>query len=92
MTKRELIQKVASSSDRITYVEAERVINATLKAIEQELLQGGKVFLRGFGTFYVQYRKPSRVRNPRTGEIMMTRGNRRMQIKPGETLRDKFNR
>lgn len=66
MTKSELIQVVQKNLDS-TNAEAERALNATLKAIETSVLKGEKVTLVGFGTFEMRERAARDGRNPQTG-------------------------
>lgn len=69
MDRTELIVKAAALSGE-TKAAAERVLLAILETIETELVGGGKVLLRGFGSFYVKPRKAREGKNPRTGETI----------------------
>jgi integration host factor subunit beta len=67
MTKAELIKKVASKID-LSKKEAEIVINTMTQSIGDALAAGGKVEIRGFGSFRVRERNPRTARNPKSGE------------------------
>ena len=69
MNKGDLINKIASSA-KITKVQATDALNAVVEGIGQELKEGGKVTLIGFGTFSVSHREARSGRNPRTGELI----------------------
>jgi DNA-binding protein HU-beta len=56
MNKGDLINKIASSA-KITKVQATDALNAVVEGIGQELKEGGKVTLIGFGTFSVSHRE-----------------------------------
>jgi DNA-binding protein HU-beta len=64
----------------------------TVGIIAEELKQGGKVAISGFGTFEVRQRKARQGRNPHTGEALDIPASRAPAFKPGkplkETLRD----
>jgi len=67
MNKKELIEAIAKTA-RLKKVEAERALNAFIKAVMGALANGDKVRIAGFGTFYVIERAERKGRNPRTGE------------------------
>lgn len=69
MNKLELIAKVAETA-KVKKKEAAAIIEATLAVIKQELNQGGKVQLLGFGSFEPRKRAPRTARNPKTGEVI----------------------
>ncbi len=50
--------------------EARGVVRELFSAMSEELERGGRVELRGFGTFKVEERKARPARNPRTGETV----------------------
>jgi DNA-binding protein HU-beta len=67
--KDELIRDVAEKSG-LGVGEARRALEATLRAIEQQIGEGNEVRLTGFGKFSVSQRAARTGRNPRTGESM----------------------
>ncbi len=67
MNKAELIQKVAEGA-KVKERDAENVINSFIKTVLDELKQGNKVEIRGFGTFMMKKRAARVARNPKTGE------------------------
>ena len=69
MTKVELIASVAAEAG-MSKKDAEKAVNAALAAITEELKNGGKVSLVGFGTFEVRERPERQGRNPHTKEPM----------------------
>ena len=67
--KDELVRDVAERSG-LGVSEAKRVVEATLKAIEDQMGAGNEVRLTGFGKFSVSHREARMGRNPQTGESM----------------------
>ncbi len=65
MNKTELITLAAESAG-LTKKDTERVINATLDAITNALMNDEKVQLSGFGIFDVKTREARTGRNPHT--------------------------
>lgn len=68
-------QQIADSVARIN----EEIANA--------LAQGGRVEIRGFGTFYLSSRAARRVFNPRSRAGFMVPGRMVPRFKPGKRLR-----
>jgi len=57
-----------SEQSGITTDEAEKVINVFTEQIKEELSNGGKVVIAGFGTFVLSKRGPKTFVNPKTGK------------------------
>ena len=66
MHKNELIRQVATEAQLPRQTVA-RVINQTLRVITEEVGQGSRVVLTGFGTFELRDRSARRGVDPRTG-------------------------
>lgn len=67
MNKSELVYEVTNRLD-VTRKEAEDVIDCFLDLIAENLANGDKVVLSGFGTFEIRNRVSRSGVNPRTGE------------------------
>lgn len=67
MQKVAFIEQVAKEAG-ITKTEADKVVKASLKVIEQTLKSGEKVTITGFGSFEVRERAAREVNNIRTKE------------------------
>ena len=87
MTKVELIASVAAEAG-MSKKDAEKAVNAALAAITEELKNGGKVSLVGFGTFEVRERAERQGINPRTREPITIAASRSIVFKPGKALKD----
>ena len=86
LTKSELIQHLARRTG-LTKVETETVVDGLLGTVQEVLMLGKKVELRGFGTFLVRTRQPREARNPATQETVLL-GRRNVPVfKPSKTLR-----
>lgn len=90
MNKAQLIAKIAAESD-ITKAAAGRVLDALLCAIEETLISGESMSLKGFGTFLVRDREARQGRNPKTGEPMVVEARRIAKFKPSTMLVDRIN-
>jgi len=73
---------------RISRLQATRLVQSVLDAIESGLREEGSVTLTGFGTFEVKDRKARTGRNPHTGEPIDIGAGRRVGFRVGKALRD----
>jgi DNA-binding protein HU-beta len=87
MTKAELIAQVAADS-KIKKADAEKAINALIKAISKTLKGKGRLALAGFGTFAVTARKAREGRNPQTGKPIKIPATKVVKFKPGKQLKE----
>ena len=86
MNKSELIEAL-SKKEGLTEKKAIEVINLLFKGFTEELQNGGRIEIRGFGSFSVNYRPPRMGRNPRSGESVAIPEKQVPHFKPGKALR-----
>ena len=89
MNKSELVYEVTNRLD-VTRKEAEDVIDCFLDLIAENLANGDKVVLSGFGTFEIRNRVSRSGVNPRTGERIDIPCQKTPAIKVGKILKDKL--
>ncbi len=87
MNRSNLILKLAQSSSQLTVSDVELSVRALLDTMSNELAEGGRVEVRGFGTFSVHARPPKLGRNPKTGESLQIPEKRVPHFKPGRELK-----
>ena len=90
MNKTELIAAVAEKAE-ISKKDAEKAVKAFTDVVSEELVNGGKIQLVGFGTFEVSERPAREGRNPRTGETMTIAATKTPKFKGGKALKDMVN-
>ena len=90
MNKTELIAAVAEKAE-ISKKDAEKAVKAFTDVVSEELVNGGKIQLVGFGTFEVSERPAIEGRNPRTGETMTIAATKTPKFKVGKALKDMVN-
>lgn len=90
MNKTELIAAVAEKAE-ISKKDAEKALKAFTDAVSEELVNGGKIQLVGFGTFEVSERAAREGRNPKTGEPMPIAASKTPKFKAGKALKDMVN-
>ena len=90
MNKTELIAAVAEKAE-ISKKDAEKAVKAFTDVVSEELVNGGKIQLVGFGKFEVSERPAREGRNPRTGETMTIAATKTPKFKVGKALKDMVN-
>ena len=90
MNKTELIAAVAEKAE-LSKKDAEKAVKAFTDVVSEELVNGGKIQLVGFGTFEVSERPAREGRNPRTGETMTIAATKTPKFKVGKALKDMVN-
>jgi len=66
-------------------------INTLIKQMSDTLSQGGRIEIRGFGSFCLHFRPPRRAHNPKTGEKLVTQPKYAVHFKPGKEVREQVN-
>lgn len=90
MNKTELIAAIAEQAE-ISKKDAEKALKAFVDVVTEQLKEGEKVQLVGFGTFEVSERAAREGRNPRTGETMTIAASKAPKFKAGKALKDLVN-
>ena len=91
MIRSELVHKLCGDFPDLTQREVEDVVSALFDAITEQLADGGRVELRGFGAFSTRQRDARVGRNPRTGASVDVNAKRVPYFKPGKEMRERLN-
>jgi len=91
MTKSELIERIAGKQTQLSAKDVELAVKGVLETMSQVLAEGGRIEIRGFGSFSLHYR-PARIgRNPKTGDPVALSGKYVPHFKPGKDLKLQVN-
>ena len=90
MNKTELIAAIAGQAE-VSKKDAEKVLKAFTDVVAEELKNGGKVQLVGFGTFEVSERAARVGRNPQTKKEITIPASKAPKFKAGKALKDSLN-
>jgi integration host factor subunit beta len=90
MNKSELILALSERSG-ISPELARSVVETTIDLMKQQLLEGGRIEIRGFGSFEMREYKAYTGRNPKTGESVSVKPKRTPFFKCGQDLKDILN-
>ena len=90
MNKSELIEKLAERSG-LNVIQAEEIVNIIFRRMRDTLMSGGRIEIRGFGSFVVREYRARQGRNPRTGTVIPIPQKRHPFFKVGKELKDRLN-
>ena len=90
MNKTELIAAIAEQAE-ISKKDAEKALKAFVDVVTEQLKEGEKVQLVGFGTFEVSEGAAREGRNPQTGKTMKIAACKAPKFKAGKALKDAVN-
>ena len=88
MTRSDLVEELANQFPQLTHRDAEFAVNAILGAMNDALVRGHRIEIRGFGSFSISRRPPRIGRNPRSGESVAIPEKKVPHFKPGKALRE----
>ena len=91
MNKRELTEVFAREIG-ITIRDAEVCVNTLFNSIADTLAKGGRVEIRGFGSFKVKEYEPYSGRNPKTGESIQVSRKKLPYFKLSSMMQKRINK
>ena len=92
MTRSELIERIADLHPQLQLKDAELAVRVILDALSNALSKGGRVEIRSFGSFGLNYRPPRQGRNPKTGAKVKVPAKYVPHFKPGKELKERVDR
>jgi DNA-binding protein HU-beta len=91
MNKTQLIDAVAKESN-IKKGDVETVIGSLFEVIQNEVANGEKVQITGFGSFERKERSERDMKNPRTGEPIKVAASKYPSFSAGSIFKEKVNK
>ncbi len=88
MTKTDLVNLIAESTEGYSKKDAEKALSAVIAAITDSLVKEEKIQLVGFGTFEVRERSAKEGINPKTKEKIQIAAKKVPAFKAGKALKD----
>jgi integration host factor subunit beta len=91
VNKSELIEKLAEKSG-LNVMQAEEIVNLIYNKMRDTLVSGGRIEIRGFGSFVVKEYEAYQGRNPKTGEKISVPPKKLPFFKVGKELKDRIDK
>jgi integration host factor subunit beta len=89
MTRSDLIAKLAERYTQLQGKDAELSVKVILDSMSAILSRGGRIEIRGFGSFALNYRPPRLGRNPKSGDKVQVPAKYVPHFKAGKELRER---
>lgn len=89
MTKSELVDRLASEQN-INNPVAERIVSEIFKSMTDTLVSGGRIEIRGFGSFEIREYDGYVARNPKTGVQLEVKPKKAPFFKTGKDLKKRI--
>lgn len=89
MTRSDLITLLADLHPQLLAKDIDLAVKIILDSMSATLSSGGRIEIRGFGSFGLNYRPPRQGRNPKTGEKVQVPAKYMPHFKPGKELRER---
>lgn len=91
LIKSQLIGELSKHFPHLPEKDLALAVNHIIEHMSDVLSKGGRIEIRGFGSFSLHFRPPRRAHNPKTGEKLVTQPKYAVHFKPGKELREKVN-
>jgi integration host factor subunit beta len=88
MNRSDIVEELAARFSQLTATDVELAVKAILDAMNDALVSGHRIEIRGFGSFTINRRSPRIGRNPRSGASVAIPERRVPHFKPGKALRE----
>ena len=92
MTKSELIERIAARQSQLSPRDVELAVKTLIEEMANALADGGRIEIRGFGSFVAKTYDERSGRNPRTGESIHVPKKRLPTFKVGKELRERVDK
>lgn len=89
MNRSDLINRLAELHPQLLAKDAELAVKTILDAMSGTLARGGRIEVRGFGSFAINYRPPRQGRNPKNGDQVKVPAKYVPHFKAGKELRER---
>lgn len=91
LIKSQLIGELSKRFPQLPEKDIALAVNHIIEHMSEILSNGGRIEIRGFGSFNLHFRPPRRAHNPKTGEKLITNPKYAVHFKPGKELRERVN-
>jgi len=89
VNKSELIEKLAERTG-LNVMQAEEIINLIYRKMRDTMVNGGRIEIRGFGSFVVKEYQAYQGRNPKTGQKISVPPKKLPFFKVGKELKERI--
>ena len=92
MVRSELVALLAEEFSHLPAKQVEATVSDIFRVMVETLSSGGRIEVRGFGTWCLRLRGSRNAHNPRTGRTILTQEKFGIHFKAGKALREIVNK
>ena len=92
MNRSDLVSRLADLNPQLQIRDAELGAKVIIDALSNTLSEGGRVEVRGFGSFSLHYRPPRTGRNPKNGAQVKVPAKYVPHFKAGKELKERVSK
>jgi len=92
MNKSEIIESLSSKQVMLILNDVEQSVKIILEHMTSTLSSGGRIEIRNFGSFALNYRSSRVGRNPKSGETVSVPAKFVTRFRSGKELRERINK
>lgn len=89
--KRSELEKELAARFNLQIHQSEQIVDTIIEHMTNVLRNGGRIEIRGFGSFFTKSYKPYSGRNPRTGETVEVKAKVLPHFRPSKELIKRLN-
>ncbi len=91
MNKSDLVENISEKLKNLSRKEVDLIVDTVFNKMTEALASGGRIEIRGFGSFEVRVRDSRQGRNPKSGEKVFVTTRRVPFFKVGKELKERIN-
>ena len=91
VTKQDIVRRIANNEKNIFAKDAQTLVDIMFREMSDELANGDRIEIRGFGTFTVKQRDARIARNPKTNTSVKLDERSVPYFRAGKELKDRLN-
>jgi len=89
--KSAITARIAKKLTNLPERKVTKVVNRLFDVISEQVIDGNRIEIRGFGCFNLRYQAPKKTHNPMTLDKISKEASYKVHFKPGKALREKVN-
>ena len=90
MNRKELTVLFAQRN-ALSFIAAERVVDAIFEEWTKSLKNGERIEFRGFGAFFIKKYEAYTARNPKNGQVVEVAARKKVRFRPSAQLHERIN-
>lgn len=91
MKRSDIVAVLSDLYPKLVQKEIDQLVKSLFESMANNIADGERIEIRGFGSFSLKERKPGTVRNPRHGVAIASDGRHVVYFRAGKELKERVN-